>query len=355
MRIDFLINSLKGGGTEKVCVSIANKLVEEGWKVNLHILDDSGSYYDVKDGVILNYLGKTNTLQSPLKIVKLLKDKKIKKILIFNHELALVAYLVKKITFNDTKLITRLNNTLSIAIKSKKKSYQIVITTMMKLFYRHLDFYIFQSTGIKEDTIKNYNVSRDYKIINNPIGTVLSVKEKSQSKTKELLYIGRLVPQKNVIDILKAIKLLIRNDIKVHLSIVGDGIDSYKLNQYCENEKIENHVTFHGYQKRTSSFYSQADLTILSSINEGFPNVLLESLSHLTPVVSYDTPSGPKEIIQKGVNGFLVPYMDYHELANFIELALNHEWSTQKISKSIAKYNISHIVNEYKDVFKKFD
>ena len=166
---------------------------------------------------------------------------------------------------------------------------------------------------------------------------------------------GRLVKQKNVLDILIVFKQLIENDSELTLTIVGDGPERKMLEMYCEENTLFNAVFFAGHNQDVSTFYSQADVVLLTSYNEGFPNVLLEALSHSTPVVAYDCPSGPSEIIDNGVNGFLVNYLDKSDLKINIDRALNTNWCTTNLVDSIKQYDIEKITKQYESVLKKYE
>ncbi|AHG22950.1 hypothetical protein Z042_21215 [Chania multitudinisentens RB-25] len=351
MQINLLINSLKGGGTEKVCSLLASKMVYLEYQVNLFVLDSEGCDYYINDKVNVVFLGKAGTIRSFPKLVHLIRNYDIQSILVFNHELALVLFFCKFILMKNVRIISRINNTLSYSIKLKKKSYRIFVGLMMKLFYKKMDFYIFQSEGIKKDVLSNFGVKDNYVVINNPVR--IPKKDNIVRSKNSMLYIGRLVRQKNIIDILKAHKLLIERGKDIYLDIVGDGPELDKLTTYCHEENILNRVNFHGHIKDVSRFFSGATVTILSSLNEGFPNVLLESLSHGTPIVSYDCPSGPEEIILDGVNGFLVEYLNHQKLAVSIEKALQHTWDEALIFKTIEKYKEDNIISEYINVFKR--
>jgi glycosyltransferase involved in cell wall biosynthesis len=63
-------------------------------------------------------------------------------------------------------------------------------------------------------------------------------------------------------------------------------------------------------RQKPSVYYRRAKATLLTSFFEGFPNVLVESIALGTPVISFDCPSGPADIIIPGVNGILVPNQD---------------------------------------------
>lgn len=355
-KVNFIINSLKGGGTEKICCLLANELVNKGWLVNIYVFDVDGSNYYIYKDVNLTYLGKSSSIRSTPKIFKVLKNSPEEVFLVFNHELALVSLFCRLLLNNKCNLVSRVNNTLSVTMKFKKFTYRIVVSNLMKRFYRYVDFLIFQSEGIKEDMIENYNVRANYKIINNPV--VIDCIDQSNitydRNVKKILYVGRLVKQKNVTDLIYAFKDLIHLGVNAELDIVGEGTEFQNLKDLSISLGITEHIVFHGHSTDVSKFFKNADVTVLSSINEGFPNVLLESLAHGTPVVSYDCPSGPREIIVDNINGYLTNYLDRQDLAKKIHRALNKNWDRNEILLSIERFNVNTIVEEYESIIEQF-
>lgn len=356
MRYSFLINSLLGGGTEKVCKLLSQELASRDSDIDLYVFDNKYTF-DLKlgDRVNIIYLGKKNSLNSFPVLLRLMPKIKTSSILVFNHELALSTLFAKFFVRSNIKIITRMNNTFSVTIKFKSLKYRIFVKLLMKLFYRYMNFYIFQSKGIQDDLMSNYGVTRPFKIIHNPIEMRENKSIYDSGETKKILYVGRLVKQKNILDILSVVNSMSTKEYRIKLTIVGDGSEMKSLKEYCIINGLDNIVEFVGMVEDTSPYYYNSDLTVLSSFNEGFPNVLLESIAHGTPVVSYDCPSGPSEIIKDGVNGFIVEYLNKMELESKIIAALAYDWEPNKLLDSISQFEKSIIVSEYESVMNKFE
>ena len=87
-----------------------------------------------------------------------------------------------------------------------------------------------------------------------------------------------------------------------------------------------------GFQNNPFQYISKSEVFVLSSFFEGFGNVIVEAMALGVPVISTDCPSGPEEIIEHGINGFLVPVGDYNRMAEYILNILNDNELWNKIS-----------------------
>ncbi len=161
---------------------------------------------------------------------------------------------------------------------------------------------------------------------------------------KFILYFGRID------DKIKNISLLIAgyNQSKlaqknIKLVILGDGPDTTYLKQKTVDLQLQHQIVFLPYCADPSSIIKRALFSVLSSRYEGFPMVLIESLSFGTPVVSVDCKSGPKEVIQHEINGLLVENHNPKALAKafdcFLEDKQLYLHCKQNAEKSIEKFS----------------
>jgi glycosyltransferase involved in cell wall biosynthesis len=201
--------------------------------------------------------------------------------------------------------------------------------------------------------IKNFGIKRKKLIIiNNPVeisNTSLDDYKKKKSvegKKNVLVAIGRLSYEKGYDLLLKAFSLLDKN--KYILYIIGEGNEKEKLQGLSENLNIEKSIRFIGYTPDPRIYMEKADIFVLSSRFEGFPNVVLEAMSCGTQVVAFDCPGGTSEIIDHGINGWLVETGNIKKLAVMITYAVNNPLDGRIIRKSIyERYNITKIMKEY--------
>lgn len=139
-----------------------------------------------------------------------------------------------------------------------------------------------------------------------------------------IITVGRLQPQKGHRYLLDAMKVLVydRSLRQLHLHLLGDGPLRHELENQVSVLNLQNHVTFEGFVDRPAPFLHRCNLFCLPSLYEGLPLALLEAMACNVPVVATDCQSGPKEILQNGKYGRLVPVGAVEPLADAIEHAV---------------------------------
>ncbi|SEM66027.1 Glycosyltransferase involved in cell wall bisynthesis [Mesobacillus persicus] len=365
-KIDLVISSLRGGGAERVCTTVANELVSRGFNVRLTVLNLENSIYDshLDNKVELVNLNKPNARKSALSLLQFLIKNKPSKILVFNHELAVILVFFRTFFKFKFEIIARNINVLSVK-RSNEQSvwHKYFVHIIIKRLYNNVDKVIAQSNGMKEDLVQYYNFKPEkINVINNPVSNKLENYGDSCSvvkKNDEILFVGRLSKQKGIQNLLEALKICLKEVPELKLRIVGEGPLEKEISSLIKKMGIEKSVIMEGFCNDIAPHYANAKVTVLSSLYEGFPNVLVESISVGTPVVSFDCPSGPSEIIRHDINGYLVEYLNIQDLANKIMLALRKEWDIEIIKNSSTPFKKESIVDKYlavlegSDVFSK--
>ena len=132
---------------------------------------------------------------------------------------------------------------------------------------------------------------------------------------------------------MKAFELINKELKDTYLWIVGDGPLKNELMLFVKKNCLEKNVTFLGWQENLDEYFSEADIFALSSRREGFPYALIEAISFGLPVVCTDTQYGPKEILEDGKYGFLVPMYSYIQIKEAILELLKKPEVYTKFSK----------------------
>jgi glycosyltransferase involved in cell wall biosynthesis len=355
-KLTLLIGSLAGGGAEGVSVTLANGLVENGWSVDLVVLHLNGSTYldRVSKKVNLVVLDVKHVRYASLTLLRYLLKNKPEKVLVFNYELTVLLILLRGIFNLKVKIIARNINTLShIRQEGSGLWRKYIVSSMIDLLFCKVDHVINQCNAMMLDLI-TLSPELKYKssVIYNPVAKHIEDYAKRVdfsyvTKQNYLLCVGRLERQKGFHYAIEGFAKVAKDFPNLRLKILGQGKLEGQLKELTVNLGVADRIDFEGFQKNMIPYYLYAKATILTSLFEGFPNVLIESISLNTPVVAFDCQSGPREIIQNFNNGFLVNHQDVQDLATKLKLILQTNKNFQSTKNTAKKYESEMVVKKY--------
>ena len=178
--------------------------------------------------------------------------------------------------------------------------------------------------------------------------------------TIKIVYVGRLAePDKKVSDLIKIVQRLRTADLNYSLNVIGDGPMMSKFYTELADEIATGKVSMSGWLNKEELLQClrQSSVSLLVSESEGFPIALVESMANgCCPIVT-DIESGNKQLVEDGVNGFVVPVGDVSSFVDRIKfLAANRErlsemrvraWETGK------EYSIDRMVSNYVSCFER--
>ncbi|MFC6268571.1 glycosyltransferase [Frigoriflavimonas asaccharolytica] len=352
--IIFILPDLETGGAERIVTTIANHLPREKFNVKLMLLRKEGGYLDfLKDDVEVIDLKTPRIRNSLFPILKQISKRKPDLVFSgFGEVNAYLAFFIK--FFSKTKFIARETNVVSQHVTRKE----------IRFFYKFYNNYhkiICQSDDMKNDLLANFNLQPEKLIkINNPVDfefinskLVNAVKPSVYlNDFKNVVAIGNLSARKGFDNLLKVFSHL--KDEKIQLHILGDGKDKELLHQMKLDLNLE-HVHFHGQQKNPYPYLKFADLFILSSRYEGFPNVLLEAGACGTYALANNCPGGISEIIQPKINGEIADIENHEAFASKIIEILQGDFNKEKIKNSIqSRFSKEMILGKYEEVLGSF-
>ncbi|MBO6169284.1 MAG: glycosyltransferase family 4 protein [Bacteroidales bacterium] len=205
----------------------------------------------------------------------------------------------------------------------------------------------------EEDRVVNWHSKRNVEVIANPIEQVHDKESLLENET--VITAGRLVLQKNfssLIDIWKKVNVK-HPDWK--LEIWGEGTLRNTLQQQIASQNLASSVFLMGYSDNIGEAMSKASIYVCSSSFEGFGLAIVEAMSHGVPVVSYGCPCGPKDIIEDGKCGYIVPVGAEEEFADRIcTLIENYDLRKRMgrcASERAADYSVEKITAEWMRLF----
>lgn len=189
--------------------------------------------------------------------------------------------------------------------------------------------------------------------IHNPM---LLTEQVSQSVPREkmILSAGRLTWVKGI-DLLEQ---LIPNLLKKYPDwkwyILGDGEDRFRLEIVQKKYQLQNQLILTGNVSDVNAYMQRAAIFVLTSRSEGLPMVLLEAAGNHLPMVSFDIQTGPSEIIENGINGFLIEPFSIDKMREKIEYLIDNELVREQFSKNTKQiqkaFNIEKIMKQWEQL-----
>jgi glycosyltransferase involved in cell wall biosynthesis len=165
---------------------------------------------------------------------------------------------------------------------------------------------------------------------------------------------GRLKPLKGFAHLIEALAE-VRKSVPAHLWIVGEGDERASLERKIRRLGLQSCVRLLGFRQNPYMYMAAADVFVLSSLYEGFGNVIVEAMACGTPVVATDCPYGPREIIRDGEDGLLVEPSSAQSLARGILRVLGDAELKKRLSeKGSARardFEAKSIADRYGELF----
>ena len=164
-----------------------------------------------------------------------------------------------------------------------------------------------------------------------------------------LIAAGSLVVWKGFADLILAMSELLKTK-KAKLMILGDGPERGDLQKLIEKTNLIHSVKLLGYVENPLKYFSRADIFVLSSHVEGLPNVLVEAMMCGCTPVSTNCPTGPREVLQDGKYGYLVPVSDPISLAAGIAKAIDHPISASLLLDAVKPFAAHEVLARHFDI-----
>lgn len=337
MRLTLVISALSSGGAERVMSIMANYWVMKEWEITLLTFDDGTKppFYDLDSRIrhiSLNIAGK-----SPNRFIRIWNN--VKRIHILQSAIA-QSKPDAVISFIDqvnilTLLATRsLNIPVVVSERVDPALYSIgrIWEQLRRWTYPLGDRLVVQAQGAF-----NYfssGLPNRVCIIPNPVLLPPRTKATSDKVGVErvLIAMGRFTRQKGFDLLLQAFARLKDHYPEWTVTILGEGELRTELESLRNRLGLSEWVHFPGVVKNPYTVLVQADIFVMSSRFEGFPNALCEAMACGLPVISTDCPSGPREIIRNDVDGILVPNENVEALAAAMERLMSDEAERKRLS-----------------------
>ena len=374
MKIGLFFPAVEYGGQEKNLVALANAMYKRNVQIDVITYDDKKFITQILNPEInriclykLNYLGSKFFklfnfnhmigvhIKSLMYLYRILKSNDYDAIICFQAG-GLVS-LLKRISGTDTKIVIRESiSPYNLLRLQHSKLRAKLLFFIKKILYSYADMVVANShAGIAE--IKQFTTKPKLKAIENicEFENIKIKKDKNFHKLfsnhkKTIIAVSRLNKVKRI-DILINALYQINKVHDMQLIIIGDGPEENELKKLSMKLNLEENVHFLGFRNDAIQWMINSDVFVTASQVEGSPNSLIEAVCLGIPSIATDCPTGPKEILNNGAQGILIPMNSEKHMVDAIKLLIENQDLRNKFIKSseISKlrYSSERIVNLY--------
>lgn len=330
-RIALLAANLNGGGAERSLVNLGIGLTELGHEVEFVLFQKEGPYLSlVPPSAKIVDLQIHHARESLPKLIRYFRANRPDAIFSILDHVNVVAVMGQMISRVPTRVCVSIRSTLSreSAAMGRKKKIEMWLASKL---YPKAHKVIAVSEGVANDTAQFLRISPDHiEVLYNPVitpdflETFRQLPDHPWLLKKELpvvIGVGRLTLAKDFDVLIEAFSEVIKV-IPSRLIIFGEGEDRAKLEALIKSKGIEGSISLPGFTLNPYAAMSACDVFVLSSQFEGLPGALIQAMACGAILVSTDCKSGPREILEDGKWGRLVPVGNVGKLSEAIVAAL---------------------------------
>lgn len=345
-QVVFAIGSLHGGGAERVVSVWASALAEKGYPVSILVYARLENEYPISDKVNVYPIAGSQQECDAMSILQRLR--RFRKALKELKPGVLISFLPEiQVYMGLSSIGLRIPRVETVRINPWRSG--IVNTKFAPLWrwcFRSCRAVIVQSEDQKP--FFSQSVQKKAVVIPNPINPAYIENFKAEycATSHKIVAAGRLTGQKNYKMMIDAVKLVSEKYKDVSLAIYGAGEQEAELNAYIKTQGLEDTVRLMGRSNELYRIYQTADLYLMSSDFEGMPNALAEAMAIGLPCISTDCKTGPRDLVDDGENGYLVPCGDAEALADRIVHIFSMPAEEQKKLGQNARTKISDFCSE---------
>ena len=333
-RLVFLVPSLAGGGAERVATTLLPYLMQH-FDVTLALLENRRSYPVPAKLHLVTFscsLGSqaahvTRIPYHLLTLVRLVRKHHARVVMSFMEQANILNLLSARIIGHRAVISQRVDPYRQYAAKGLIGG---LILRASRLLYPLASQVVAVSAGIREVLLSNYGLAPErVTVIPNPVDLEnLHIQAREALPpgipARFLLHVGRMRLAYKAQDvILKAFHILHRKYPDLSLVLVGDGPDREEIKSQIQAIGLGDAIVLAGWQDNVAAFMARAQVFVMSSRYEGWPNVLVEAMACGCPVVATDCDTGPREILGNNEYGLLVPVDKSEALAQAVEKLLS--------------------------------
>ncbi len=356
-KVMIVLPNLAGGGAERLHVNLANDWIIRGIDIEFALLRKEGELIQLLDpNISVVDLNIDRIRNAVIPLAAHLRKTLPQVVLTAMWPLTSAVTLAWLLSGLKGKLYLSEHEHLTSSYIGQGRVKSSYLKTIVKLSYPLATGVITVSQGVKEDLCELGNLpEHKVRVIYNPAAIGIPADREAPTVKSQLwgvgvgfhiLTVGRLAKEKDHASLIKAFALLPK-DINAKLVILGEGPLRAELEALVTQLKLDSRVLLPGFMVDPYPWFQSADLFVLSSLWEGFGNVIVEAFECGLPVVSTNCPSGPAEILDDGKFGKLVPVNDPAALAAAIAESLKISHDRAVLKRRAQDFSVRKISDEY--------
>ncbi|MCP4687368.1 MAG: glycosyltransferase [Desulfobacterales bacterium] len=360
-RITFYIAALSTGGVGKMRLHLARELVNLGVRVDLLLGKAAGPLLEaVPPGVRVFELGTTHGYFSVPGLVRYLRRRRPAVLTADRLRLNIAVLRARRLSFSSTRLFTSVHIPLSLKLTRLKERKRRSQRMAIQRYYPLTDGIIAVSRGVADDMVQNLGLPEDkIHVVYNPVVTneIDSMAGEAADHpwllsggSPIIMSAGRFTTEKDFPTLIRAFAK-IRRKRKCKLIILGEGKKQGSMESLAAELGVGEDLALPGFVVNPYKYMAKAHLFVLSSTWEGFGNALAEAMAVGLPAVSTDCPCGPREILEAGRLGPLVPVGDVDALARAMDRTLDHPPDRDALRGAARRFTVEACADGYLKTF----
>jgi len=336
-KIMFHLNCLERGGMERVVVNLAAKFAEDGFDTVIATEWTGEVEYPLDERVRRIHVGLNREDENKSRVGKIIvRNRNLKKCIREENPDVVLAF-EKKAIYRALIETRHLPNPVVLAVRmTPYGNYEhIGDKFLINWLFPKAAGAVFQTEGMRDFFPKSI---RDKSIIIvNPLNAQLLEGSKSSQREKRIVSVGRFIPCKNQLLLIKAFEKIKEKypDYKVEFyGVASDGEAYYQsVVQYIADNNLEQQVILKGHETDVYSAIKDAELYVLSSDTEGMPNCLMEAMALGIPVIATDCePGGARILVHDMKNGLLIPVNDENAMSEAISYMIDNREEAENMA-----------------------
>jgi len=331
--IAFFLPSVRAGGAQRVVVNLVQGIAERGLPVDVVLVNKDGAFLqELPASVRIVDLHAGRLLRSLAPLARYLRKERPRVLVSSMSHANLIALWASKLAGGRLPVVVTEHSTMSQAGTTPGQLDRGFLPALLRTFYPWAASVVAVSKGAADDLARTSGLPRErVQVVYNPVITPALMAHSQEppdhpwfepGQPPVVLGVGRLTPAKDFPTLLRAFAE-VRRRRPARLMILGEGAERPKLEAIVRELGIGEDVALPGFRENAAAYMAASSVFVLSSAWEGLPTVLIEALAAGARVVSTDCPSGPREILQGGRLGRLVPVGDVNALADGIQAVLD--------------------------------